>query len=486
MEQEHIQLSYQQLLMILDNSYDEICAIDDEGKIIYSNKAVERNYEYSVSDILGKTAFECYQKYNYAPFLTPIVFHERKTITTEQLTNSGKKMVITAVPVLDSMGKLEMVIMNTRDMDHLQKIKHDLVKAQQLSDLYYLNSGINPQEAECLNQMTSKSAAFLNRVETARQVAPTNANILLLGETGTGKTLMAKFIHQNSAVKNGPFFSVNCAAIPEHLLESELFGYKKGAFTGASADKQGIFDLAADGTLFLDEIAEIPLQMQAKLLQAIQERSYLPIGGSSYRQLRSRIIAATNKDLAQEVRQGRFRSDLYYRLNVIEIDMPPLRERHGDVSALARFFVAGFNEQYKTYHSFDQEALALLEQYPWPGNIRQLENFVERLVLTVGEEEIQTRHLPPLLSHIYEEGDGSQPSLAQAGASLSATEPHSADWQALSPPLPCSLEGELERLTQKLVLAAVAEYGSSRKVAQALGISQNKASRLIRKYRDCL
>ncbi|MEG2212930.1 MAG: sigma 54-interacting transcriptional regulator, partial [Clostridiales bacterium] len=361
-------------------------------------------------------------------------------------------------------GQIEMVIMNTRDIEQLTKIKHDIGECQQLSDLYYRDSGITAEEYDCLNQLVSKSDAFVSRVETARQVAPTNANVLLLGETGTGKTLMAKYIHQNSKMKDGPFFTINCAAIPEYLLESELFGHKKGAFTGAIADKKGIFDLADQGTLFLDEIGEIPMHIQAKLLQAIQERCFLPVGGRSYHQVTARILSSTNCNLAEAVKKGKFRSDLYYRLNVIEIEMPPLREREGDISALAKFFLDRFNEQYKTYHSLDPAGMELLEQYAWPGNIRQLQNFIERLVLMVKEERILPSHFP---SSIHQDGI--------PVATLAIDRPlEQVD----------SLANSLAQIEKKRILEAMARYGSSRKVAEALDISQSKASRLIRKYRQ--
>ncbi|MEG1661021.1 MAG: sigma 54-interacting transcriptional regulator, partial [Clostridiales bacterium] len=223
-------------------------------------------------------------------------------------------------------------------------------------------------------------------------------------------------------------------------------------------------DLADQGTLFLDEIGEIPMHIQAKLLQAIQERCFLPVGGRSYHQVTARILSSTNCNLAEAVKKGKFRSDLYYRLNVIEIEMPPLREREGDISALAKFFLDRFNEQYKTYHSLDPAGMELLEQYAWPGNIRQLQNFIERLVLMVKEERILPSHFP---SSIHQDGI--------PVATLAIDRPlEQVD----------SLANSLAQIEKKRILEAMARYGSSRKVAEALDISQSKASRLIRKYRQ--
>ncbi len=449
------ELTYAQLKTILDNSYDEIYVFDGQGIILYANEACERNYNLKVADIIGASIYDCYEQYEYDPFLSPIVLHEKKRITLEHRSNTGKKLVITATPVLDDLGRIEMVIMNTRDLEQLTRIKHDMEECRQLSQLYYDNSGITPQESACLGTMVSQSPCFLRCVETVRQVAPSTANVLFLGETGTGKTLMAKFLHQNSAHRQGPFLAVNCAAIPEHLLESELFGYKKGSFTGAATDKPGIFALAQGGTLFLDEIGEIPLHIQAKLLQVIQEKCYLPLGDTRYHTLNTRIVSATNQNLGAAVAQGRFRSDLYYRLNVIEITLPPLRERLGDIPNLARDFLARFNEEYKTYHVLDDACWEVLEAYSWPGNIRQLQNFMERLVLMAPEERIMRHHLPASL-------------LAETGHGSAAF--HS------------PLDTALAQLEAELVQQAYQQEGSSRRVAQALGISQSRASRLLRKH----
>jgi len=228
------------------------------------------------------------------------------------------------------------------------------------------------------------------------RVAPSKTNILIIGESGTGKELVARALHELSPVKDGPFVAVNCGAIPESLIESELFGHKKGSFTGAIADKQGLFEVADGGTLFLDEIGELPLTMQVKLLRALQDRAVRRVGGNETIKIDVRIVAATNKNLEEGVKKGSFREDLYYRLNVIMLETPPLRERVGDIEELAEVFYKKFNEKQKrNLEGFTPEALEVILSHRWPGNIRELENVMERVVTLEGTKKIQVSTLPP-------------------------------------------------------------------------------------------
>jgi two-component system nitrogen regulation response regulator NtrX len=224
--------------------------------------------------------------------------------------------------------------------------------------------------------------------------APTNGRVLLSGENGTGKELIARQIHALSHRRGGPFIEVNCAAIPEELIESELFGHAKGAFTGAVADRRGKFETATGGTLFLDEVGDMSLKTQAKVLRALQEQVVEPVGGNSSVRVDVRVIAATNKDLSEEIRHGRFREDLFFRLNVIPIFVPPLRERHDDVMRLAEHFVAEFAREYgRRAKTFSATAVAALRAYRWPGNVRELRNVIERLMIMVPGNVIDDRDL---------------------------------------------------------------------------------------------
>jgi two-component system response regulator PilR (NtrC family) len=231
--------------------------------------------------------------------------------------------------------------------------------------------------------------------ELILSVAPTNSTALILGESGTGKELVARAIHDQSRRRDRPFVSINCSAFQETLLESELFGYMKGAFTGASANKKGLFEFASDGTLFMDEIAEMSLPMQVKLLRALQERKIRPVGGNEEVEVDVRVIAATNRDLQEMVREQKFRTDLYYRISVIPVEVPPLRNRPSDISLLAFHFLERFNQQMgKSIRGISSESVRLLEAYPWPGNVRELENALERAVALEKGDEISSDSLP--------------------------------------------------------------------------------------------
>src|SRR5437868_3284612 len=242
--------------------------------------------------------------------------------------------------------------------------------------------------------LVGNSPAIRALFDTLVRVAPSNSSVLIQGESGTGKELIAQAVHRLSRRALGPLVAVNCAAIPEQLLESELFGHVKGAFTGASQSRSGRFRMADGGTIFLDEIGEMPLALQGKLLRVLQERAIEPVGGSKPEPVDFRLIAATNKDLEAQVAKDAFRGDLFYRLNVVPLVLPPLRERRGDVSLLAGHFLARHNAGKDKALRFSPDAIEALERHPWPGNVRELENLVERLAVLKGEGEIGVAELP--------------------------------------------------------------------------------------------
>lgn len=250
----------------------------------------------------------------------------------------------------------------------------------------------------CRYEIVGESAKLRDLLELIERVAPTSSTVLIQGESGTGKELVARALHSNSPRAGGPLVAINCAAITETLLESELFGHEKGAFTGAVSRKKGKIEMAEGGTLFLDEISELAAGMQAKLLRALQEREFDPVGGTRSVKVNVRVIAATNRNLAEEVQAGRFRSDLFYRLNVVNLTTPSLRERREDIPLLAKNFIAKVSEKYHASPKMlSAEALTLLMQYDWPGNVRELENAVERAVVLGASEEIVAEDLPAAL-----------------------------------------------------------------------------------------
>jgi Nif-specific regulatory protein len=276
-----------------------------------------------------------------------------------------------------------------------------------------------------LRKELNKKYSFSNIIGNSRkmqevfylitQVAKSNANVLLLGESGTGKELAANAIHYNSLRSTKPFIKVNCAALPENLVEAELFGYEKGAFTGANREKAGKFEIAHGGTIFLDEIGSLALESQGKLLRVLQERELERLGGNQVIKVNIRLIAATNKDLARSVEQGTFREDLFYRLNVYPIYLPALREREADILLLADYFLEKYAEEYgKNIKRISTPAIEALTQYHWPGNVRELENCMERAVLLCDDQVIHSYHLPPTLQTAQETGTQQTQSLAEA------------------------------------------------------------------------
>ena len=321
-------------------------------------------------------------------------------------------------------------------------------------------------------QIAGRSTALKEVLELARKAARSEANVLVLGESGTGKELLARAIHANSRRATQPFVPIDCAALPENLLESELFGHEKGSFTGAIATKPGLLEIANRGTLFLDEIGELPASLQVKLLRALQERQIRRIGGTRQIQVDVRFVTATNRDLRRFVADGHFREDLYYRINVIDIALPPLRERHGDVSLLARTFLKEFAEvSHRALDGFEPEALATLEKYPWPGNVRELRNVIERACALTDGDKITLGDLP---KHVVSapplpEGDG--PDEDEIGAA-SAT---------------MSLKQAKERWINQLEAAYVAEVlrregGNVSQAARAAGVDRKTLHRLLNKY----
>jgi two-component system nitrogen regulation response regulator NtrX len=306
--------------------------------------------------------------------------------------------------------------------------------------------------------MVGESYAMHQLREQLAMAAPTNGRVLIFGENGTGKELVARTVHALSRRRSGPFVEVNCAAIPEDLIESELFGHVRGAFTGAVADRRGKFELADGGTIFLDEIADMTLKTQAKVLRALQEQVVEPVGGSARVRVDTRVLAATNKDLPVEIKAGRFREDLFFRLNVIPIFVPPLRERREDVPRLAEHFIRVFAREYgRRIKSLDPSAAALLEGYPWPGNVRELRNAIERLMIMVPGDVMTARDLAFL-------GGATPPTATDAVDEA-----------------PVALVEARERFEREYILRVLAlQQGNISRTAEVLGVERSNLYRKMR------
>ncbi len=290
----------------------------------------------------------------------------------------------------------ELRIVIEKALEHYHLRTENLILKERLGDRFDFS------------RIVGRSAKMKGLVDTLTLVAPSDATVLLLGESGTGKEVVANAIHQNSPRAGRPFIKVSCAALPETLLESELFGHEKGAFTGAVARREGRFQLAHGGTIFLDEVGETSPSVQAKLLRVLQEKEFEPLGSTRTVKVDIRVVAATNRDLEASVREGRFREDLFYRLNVVPITVPPLRERKEDIPLLAEHFLARFGEKNrKMLKAISGKALDLLVRYDWPGNVRELENCIERAVILARDEVVVPADLPPQIRTLpSEQGQG--------------------------------------------------------------------------------
>lgn len=311
------------------------------------------------------------------------------------------------------------------------------------------------RERNAFGHVIANHPSMVKLLRMVEQVAPSRASVLIFGETGTGKELIAEMIHRNSPRAKAPLVRLNCAALSESLLESELFGHERGAFTGAVGRREGRFELASGGTLFLDEVSEIPPSIQIKLLRFLQERTFERVGGNETLKVDVRVIAATNRDLRQRITEGTFREDLYYRLNVVTLEIPPLRQRASDIAELAMFFLGRYAEENgKRVEGFTDEALAALSAHTWPGNVRELENVIERAVVLCDTPRVEPRHLP---------------------TSLDATAP-----QVVAPPIPGSTIYDLERFAILKTLEAC--KGSTSKAATILGISPRKIQYKLHEY----
>ncbi|RJR34801.1 MAG: PAS domain S-box protein [Desulfobacteraceae bacterium] len=438
---------------IIDSVYEGLYITDGQANTLKINKAYTRMTGIKAEEVLGRNMKELVDNGYYSQSVSLLVLEKKKPVTIMHVIKGKKKYLITGNPVFNEKNEIFRVVTTVRDVSELNRLKQKLETAEKLSAKYHL-------EIQHLRSQQMKQTEFIERSEkmkdvlnVAYQAAQGNATVLILGETGVGKELVGRYIHKNSPRNQAPFINVNCAAIPENLLESELFGYEKGAFTDATTSKPGMFELADTGTIFLDEIGDLAFGLQGKLLRVLQEKEVTRIGGTKHRRLDIRIIAATNRDLGKLVKEGTFREDLFYRLNVIPILIPPLRVRKEEIPYLANHFLAILNKQYGRSKSMRDRDMEILMQYTWPGNIRELRNIIERWIVIDNEDLVSLVHL---------ENEGMPASFQQADKAV-------------------RLRDAVSEIEKRLLTQAL-EKGSTRKAARQLGISQPSLLRRARKY----
>lgn len=389
---------------ILNSSHDGIHITDGTGVTLFFNDACERIEGIKKEDIMGKNMKDMVDKGLYSQSVALKVLETGKPTTVIQKVN-GIDIMASGTPIF-SKGKISKVVINSRDITELNNIRESLILAENEKRVFKAELDILRQEKNLEDKFFTSNIKMKQILTLTLKIALVDSTVLIQGESGVGKGVLSKFIHDNSKRKNEAFIKIDCGAIPENLLESELFGYEKGAFTGADKEgKLGLIELANGGTLFLDEIGELPFNLQAKLLQVIQDRQFYRIGGKKRISVDIRIIAATNKNLEEMVKENTFRKDLFYRLNVIPINVPPLRERKEDIVPFVYKLIQKLNSKYNLNKTVSSEALNILQEYSWPGNIRELENIIERVFVTSLDEVIQPYDIPDNLFDDYLNND---------------------------------------------------------------------------------
>ncbi|MBN7773190.1 sigma-54 interaction domain-containing protein [Clostridium aminobutyricum] len=442
---------------ILDAIHDDLLIADGKGIVLRVSPTFEQVYGLEKEDAIGMSVFDLEQLGYFKPSSTAIVLKSGEKVTMRQKNNRNRDIVVSATPVKAENGDIKFVISYSRDVTDLLHLQEQYAVLENKVEKYEEELGKLRSETLEVDGIVAKSHAMQNVLGVINRISPFDANVLIYGESGVGKSLLAKIIHKKSKRFEGPFIEINCGAIPENLLESELFGYERGSFTGANKEgKVGLIELAQNGTLFLDEISELPINLQVKVLKVIQDKLITRVGGMKEIKVDFRLVVASNKDLKQLMKEKLFRNDLYYRLNVISIDIPPLRARKEDIVPMIGYFTEKLNKKYGMKKIISKEVFDLLLKYEWPGNIRELENVIERLLLTSEDNLVQLDSLP---DHIN-------------------TRTLLSDGDELTRPL----NETLELIEKAIITKAYTECGTTIGVAELLGISQPTAVRKIQKY----
>lgn len=449
--------SYEELKLIMDSTFDQITVTDEKGVLLKVSKNCKEIFGINEKEMIGKSVYNLSKKGVFTPSITAEVLKKKEQVTIIQETGSGRRLLVVGAPILNNEGRIVRVVNISKDVTEFEHLKKQLEESQLLLDWY--RNEIKRNEVKSKQIIVGNSNVMKNIIAMIEHICNMDTTVILLGETGVGKSYMAKTIHKMGKMREEPFVQINCGAIPENLIESELFGYEEGAFTGAvKKGKKGLMEVAGEGTIFLDEIGELPMQIQVKLLHVLQERQAYRIGGTEPFDIKARIISATNKDLKELVKEGRFREDLYYRLNIVPIHIPSLRERRDDIPVFIKYFLSKYNQKYNLSKQISQNAYKVLTAYSWPGNIRELENTIERLVVTFDDEVIEESHIPEITSnlpkYVYE---------------LDET---------------MSLKEATEEFEKQIIFKAMEKYKTTRKAAEVLKIDQSTVVKKMKKFKE--
>lgn len=434
---------------------------DSKGKVIMVNEESLKTGGLKREDVIGKTTEELLEMgyiLDDSSVLKAILSGKEESIV--QRTGEGSMLVATSVPVFHE-GELDIIICTEMDVTDVIKLKALLDKQKSIAQKYKSEiMRIKNQLNTDSDEIVSYNLEMIRIKEMAIKIGAMDATVVITGESGTGKEVVANLIQKNSKRADKAFIKVNCAAIPETLFESEFFGYEKGTFTGANVNgKMGIFEMANGGTLFLDEIGELPLAMQSKVLRVLQEKEVRRIGGEENKPVDVRIIAATNRNLKKEMEKGNFRSDLYYRLFVVPINIPALRQRKEDIAPLTNYFLNKFNAMYEVKKEISSEAIKAMEKYNWYGNVRELRNIIERLVVSVAGNTISAFQVEMCLKE--DNFNNAEPVKNGENATLDEL---------------------IENYEKQIIIQAVEECGTLTAAAQKLNVNKSTISRKLKKY----
>ena len=458
----------ERLNAIIEHSFDGIFITDAKANVIRINHAYEVITGLKKEEVLGKNMADLVRNKLISESGSLQVIKTKQPVTLQQCFRSGKEALVTSSPIFDADGNFIMIVTNVRDLTEIYNLKAVVQEKTAAMDRLAMELEHLQTTSEDNQEIIAKDETTLAAMLLANRVASMDTTVILLGETGVGKEVMARYIFQHSHRAKNSFIKVNCGAIPENLIESELFGYEGGAFTGANKNgKIGLFELANNGTLFLDEIGELPKDMQVKLLRALQEQEIMRVGGTKPVKIDVRIIAATNRNLEEMVKDGTFREDLYYRLTVFPISIPPLRMRKKDVLPLALSFLEKLNQKYQLKKYFTDLSMQLLHEYDWPGNIRELKNIVERAIIISPSDAIKPEDL-----HIH---SASKPIVIIKENEFSDNTKNS-----LPPPpeFPINLKRELKKIEYTYMTQAYEVFGNVRDAAKNLGLTPSTFVRL--------
>lgn len=445
---------------IIDSSSDGLWICDADANVIRINPASERLNNIRAQDVVGHNMRDLINERIFDRSATLEVIRTRAVVNMLQ-QRQGRTLITTGTPVFDAAGQIIRVVVSERDITEIDKMQRELEEQESIRDQFRHQMLEMQQEQLKSRQVIARSPCMVKALQQALRVSKVESTVLILGESGVGKGLFADLIHKNSARANKPLIKINCGAIPESLIESELFGYEKGAFTGAqSGGKPGYFELADGGILFLDEIAELPLTSQVKLLRFLEDSRITRLGDTKGRTVDVRILAATHRNLEEMVTQGKFRLDLYYRLKVIPIFVPAVRERKECLLPLINHYVAMFAERNTLNKRISRGALDALLAYGYPGNVRELMNICERIVVMSDTELVDIQDLP-----------------GEVVARIEASGGIPAHW-----PEGMSLQQVLDNTEKVLLANSVKRYGNQSRIAEALGVNQSTIARKLKKH----